>query len=131
MTHTVRTVIMSALIALMLAVTSVPCHADEGGFETVFRNALYGGLAGALVGGALLAFTHRPADHLDYVGYGAAGGILAGAVYGTAKAATALAEVENGKVRLAVPTVVPDYVPSRGHGEGGVIVSAQVLRGKF
>ncbi|AJE04857.1 hypothetical protein GPICK_07825 [Geobacter pickeringii] len=120
------------MIAVMLAVTAVPSHAEEGGFEGIFRNALYGGLAGALVGGALLAFTHRPADHLDYLGYGAAGGILAGAAYGTVRAATALAEVENGSVKIAMPTIVPDYVPARGsRTEGGVIISAQVLRGKF
>ncbi|BDV43166.1 hypothetical protein GURASL_20890 [Geotalea uraniireducens] len=119
------------VVAAWLIGLSSPCFADDSGFESIFRNALYGGMAGGLVGAAVLAFTHKPANHLDYIGYGAAGGVLAGAAYGVVKSAHALAEVENGKVRLAVPTVVPDYVPAGAHGPGAVVVSAELLRGKF
>lgn len=127
----VRLAIVCAVAVGILVGASVPCHAEEAGFETIFRNALYGGLAGALVGGAVLAFTHKPGDHLDYLGYGAAGGVLAGAAYGTLKVGKALAEVENGKVRLAMPTIMPDFIPAGARGEGAVMLSAQVLRGKF
>lgn len=119
------------VVAALVIGLSSPCLADDSGFESIFRNAFYGGLAGGLVGAAVLAFTHKPADHLDYIGYGAAGGVLAGATYGVVKSARALAEVENGKVKLAVPTVVPDYVPAGARGPGSVIISAELLRGKF
>jgi len=122
--------LLVGVIILLLTVWCTPCKADDA-FEGIFRNAVYGGLVGGLVGAALLVFTHKPGDHLDYIGFGAAGGVLAGVAYGAVKTTRALAEVENGKVKLAVPTIIPDYVPARTRGEGGVILTAEVLRGRF
>ena len=122
--------ILVGIVFLLLTLWCVPCKADDT-FEGIFRNAIYGGLVGGLVGAALLAFTDKPGDHLDYIGYGAAGGVLAGAAYGTVKTTQALAEVENGKVKLALPTIVPDYIPAGAKGEREVILTAEVLRGKF
>lgn len=122
--------ILVGIMFLLLMVWCTPCKAEDT-FEGIFRNSLYGGLVGGLVGAALLAFTDHPGDHLDYIGYGAAGGVLAGAAYGVVKTTQALAEVDNGKVKLAVPTIVPGYVPAGAKGESEVILTAEVLRGRF
>ena len=127
----VRRMAIVGLAALILTVWSVPSHAEEAGFGTIFSNALYGGLSGALVGAAVMAFTKKPGDHLDYIGYGAAGGVLAGTAYGLVKTAKALAELDNGTVKLAMPTIVPDYIPAGAKGEGGMMITAELLRGKF
>ena len=51
--------------AVLLTSMSVPCLATDNAFKEIFEDAFYGGLAGTLIGGALIAFTHKPADHLD------------------------------------------------------------------
>lgn len=127
---TVQRGILVGITFLLLMVWCTPCKAEDT-FEGIFHNALYGGLAGGLVGAALLVFTDKPGDHLDYIGYGAAGGVLAGTAYGVAKTTRALAELENGKVKLAVPSIVPDYVRTGADGEREVVLMAEVLRGRF
>lgn len=71
----------SAVVALTLLCIATPCFAEESGIKTLFQDAFYGGLTGGLVGAALLAFTKKPGTHLDYIGYGAAGGVIVGAAY--------------------------------------------------
>ncbi|RNC70372.1 MAG: hypothetical protein ED859_06040 [Desulfuromonadales bacterium] len=126
-----RQFIFALFVVLPLSLFAAPCRAEDDGAVTIFRNSFYGGLAGGLVGAALLAFTEKPGNHLDYIGYGAAAGVIAGAAYGVVKSTRALAEVENGKVKLAMPTILPDYIPAGARGEGGVVLMAEVLRGKF
>ncbi len=128
--NTAQRAILVGTMFLLLVVWCTPSKADDT-FEGIFRNAVYGGLVGGLVGAAFLVFTDKPGDHLDYIGYGAAGGVLAGTAYGTVKTTRALAEMENGKVKLAVPTIVPDYVPVGTKGEREVVLTAEVLRGRF
>ncbi|GAM11724.1 hypothetical protein OR1_04040 [Geobacter sp. OR-1] len=120
-----------AIAVTMLTSISVPCRAAENPFVETFQSAFYGGLAGALVGGALLAFTKHPSDHLDYVGYGGAGGVLVGAAYGLAKASRSLAEYENGKVKFAIPTVIPELQEHAATGHTSVVFNAQLVRGTF
>lgn len=89
--------------------------AAENTFETVFKDGFYGGLAGALVGGAALAFRDNPGDHLDYISIGAAVGVFVGVTYGLVSESRALAEIENGKAVFRLP--VPDIrVSSFGPG---------------
>ena len=127
---------MKKLLAVITAVTilssvSVPCQAADNPFVDTFQSALYGGLAGALVGGALLVFAKHPGDHLDYIAYGGAGGVIVGAVYGVAKASKSLAEYENGKVKFAIPTVVPELRQNAGNGATSVVFNTQLVRGTF
>lgn len=124
-----RIISLLTIISLLSSVTSA--FADDNAFREVFRDAFYGGAAGALVGAALMAFTKKPADHLDYLAYGAASGILAGAAYGVAKSARALAEINNGKVRIAMPTVIPDLVESPVTRQTTITWRADILRGTF
>jgi hypothetical protein len=114
----------------MLA-SAVPAIASDNVFRDVFEDALYGGAAGALVGAALLAFTRKPANHLDYMGYGAASGVLVGSAYGLVKSASSLAQIDNGIIRFAMPTVLPDFSDSPATRQTNITWRAALLRGTF
>jgi hypothetical protein len=114
--------------ALLLAVWSAPCHAAESTFKGIFTDAFYGGLTGTLVGGAIMAFAKRPADHLDYLGYGAAVGVLTGAAYGIGKA---VVEIDRGRVSFSMPTVIPEFKDANSKGQAPLFFTANLIRGKF
>lgn len=116
-------------VSFLAAVSSA--NAADNTLREVFEDAFYGAGIGALVGGALLVFTNKPADHLDYLGYGAATGVLAGTAYGLAKSARALAEIDNGRVRIAVPTIIPSLVESSSTRQATVMWQASLFRGTF
>lgn len=121
--------VIMALISVISAASS--SSAAESSLREVFQDALYGTGIGALVGGAFMVFTKKPADHFDYIGYGAALGALGGTAYGLAKSARSLAEIENGKVKFAVPTIIPDLVESPATRQISVMWHANILRGTF
>jgi hypothetical protein len=77
--------------------------ADENTFETVFKDGFYGGLAGALVGGAVLVFAENPKDHYIYIGYGAAIGVILGVTFGVVSATRSLAELDDHKLVFHLP----------------------------
>jgi len=115
----------------MLTSWSASCYASDNVFKDTFESAFYGGLVGTLVGGALLVFTKHPGDHLDYLAYGAAGGVLGGAGFGIIRSAKSLAEYENGKVKFALPTIIPELHESASTGQTSVSFNAQLIRGRF
>lgn len=117
--------------ALLIACWSSSCLAADNAFKDIFEDAFYGGLAGGLVGAAIMAFTKKPGDHLDMMGYGAAGGVLVGATYGLVKTTRSLVELDNGKVKLAMPTIMPDIQDTNSRGQTAVVVMAELIRGKF
>lgn len=117
--------------AVMICSLTVPCFAAGNAFKEIYEDSLYGGLAGTLIGAALMVFTKKPADHLDYMVYGAAGGVLAGATYGLITTTRSLAEFENGRVRFAMPTIVPDFLEANSKGQTAFLLKAELLRGKF
>lgn len=119
------------LAALLITSLSAPCSAADTAFREVFENALYGGLVGTLVGGALLAFTHKPTDHLDYLSIGAASGVLAGVGYTLAIQSKSLVTVENGKVKYALPAIIPEFRQADVKGVSAVMLKAELLSGKF
>lgn len=106
-------------------------RAGENAFRETFVSAFYGGAVGALVGGAMMVFTKKPADHFDYMGYGAAAGIIAGTAYGVAKSSRSLATIDNGSVRIALPTIIPDLTESPATRQMTVTWRADILRGTF
>jgi hypothetical protein len=122
---------MILISAFMGCFLTVPCFAAGNAFKEIYEDSLYGGLAGTLVGAAIMAFTKKPGDHLDYMIYGAAGGVLAGATYGLITTTRSLAEYENGKLRFAMPTIVPDFQEANSKGQTAFTLKAELLRGNF
>jgi uncharacterized membrane protein YebE (DUF533 family) len=123
-----KQIITIAVTLATLAGMSIPCSAADDAFKNLFENAAYGGLAGTLVGGALTVFTEKPSDHADYVYYGAAVGVLAGAAYGMFKTTKSLVTIENGNVKLAMPTIVPELQEANVKS---ITLKAELLRGSF
>jgi len=88
---------------------------QDSSMKTVFQDAGFGGLAGLLVGGALLVFTDEPGDHLDYLAYGAAVGVLAGAAFGIFSVSRPLFLVEQGGLRWQMPLLKAEMEqPAKG-----------------
>lgn len=114
----------------IFSTTTVAFAADDALKET-FTSAFYGGAIGALVGGACMVFQKKPADHWNYMAYGAATGVIAGVAYGLAKSARAFAEVENGRVKMAFPTIIPELVTSPGTRQTTIAWKTDLIRGSF
>jgi hypothetical protein len=119
------------LSLLILIIWTAPCSAAESAFKEVFQDALYGGVAGTLVGAAVMAFTKRTGEHLDYMGYGAAGGALVGAAVGLTLINRSLAELDKGKVKFAIPVVIPEFKDANAKGAGEIVLNTELLCGKF
>ena len=124
-----RIIVLMTLVSILCAATSA--FADDNAFRDTFLSAVYGGAVGALVGASLMVFTKKPLDHLDYMGFGAAAGVLAGTAYGVGKASRALASIENGNFKISMPTIIPDLVESPGTKQIIVSFRAEILRGTF
>ena len=119
------------LTATLITSLAVPCSAAESAFQEAFSNAFYGGLLGGLAGTALLVFAKKPADHVNYIYYGAAGGVLVGAAYGLAKSSKSLVSIENGNVKVAMPTIKPELQQTDAKGPMGLMVKADLLSATF
>ena len=126
-----KRMVTRALSFIILIIWTAPCSAAESAFKEVFQDAMYGGVTGTLIGAAVMAFTKRMGDHLDYMGYGAAGGAIVGAAVGLTLINRSLAEVENGKVKFAIPAIIPDFKDENPKGESEFAINAELLSGKF
>lgn len=124
-----RTVACLTFVAMLGATTFA--FAEDNAFRDTFQSAFYGGAVGALVGAALLVFTKKPVDHLDYMGFGAAAGVLAGTAYGVVKSARTLASFDNGSVKISMPKIMPDLVESAVTRQTTIAWRAEILRGTF
>jgi len=123
-----RVFISAIFSSTILFLILVPCHAAETAFNEIVQDSIYGGLAGTVVGAAVMAFSHKPGDHLEYMAYGAAAGALGGAAYGYFTS-RALVEVDNGKVKFAIPTVMPDLEGSSK--KSSVMITTKLIKGNF
>lgn len=127
-----KRVIMRLFAAVLYVIWDAPCFAAENFFKEIFLDTSYGVLTGSLVGAAVMAFAKRPDNHLDYLGYGAAGGVLAGATFGLGRMAKSLAELDdNGNVRFAIPAIIPSHQDTNSKGQSEYVVSTLLLSGKF
>lgn len=124
-----KIVVVMTLVSLLTSASSA--LASDNTIREVFTDAFYGAAIGGLVGGAFMVFQDKPFDHLNYVAYGAASGVLVGTAYGLAKSARAFAEVENGKVKLAFPTIVPELTVSPSTHQTAVAWKTDLIRGTF
>ena len=129
MKHLRKLVVVMTLVSL-LSTTSSAFAADDT-IREVFTDAFYGAAIGGLVGGAIMVFQKKPFDHANFIAYGAASGVPVGTAFGLAKSARAFAEVENGRVKVAFPTVTPELVVSPGSSQTTVAWKADLVRGTF
>jgi hypothetical protein len=124
--------ILSAMIIVWIIGFSYPrtASAQDSGFKILFKDVIYGGLAGAVVGGAILAFVDDPEDHLDYIAKGAAVGVIAGAVFGLYDASTSVAELEDGTLYVGLP--VPEIrVDRESRGRNTISVGARLFKWRY
>ncbi|MFQ5736930.1 MAG: hypothetical protein ACE5GY_08725 [Thermodesulfobacteriota bacterium] len=103
---------ISALVLFFSFFTFSGNALAEDLMQTTLRDALYGGIVGALIGSAVLLLTDNPDDHLSYIPSGAGVGILAGAAYGIATSGVirtaSVAEVKDGKISFNLPTLTTE-----------------------
>jgi peptidoglycan/LPS O-acetylase OafA/YrhL len=134
-----KTVAIFALLAALSSSSlaySQPNYQQQYGspnlFADMFMDSLYGGAIGALVGGSLCILTQQPGKHLDRIGYGAAIGVLGGTAFAVANAArhSAFVEMDNNKVRFAMPTIQPS-VEKDNHHPAVVSANADLLALRF
>lgn len=123
--------LVTVLTLVSLLSTASSAFAADDTIREVFTDAFYGAGIGALVGSALMVFTKKPIDHIDRIAFGAASGVLVGTAVGLAKSARAFAEVENGRVKVAFPTITPELVVSPASRETTVAWKADLIRGTF
>ena len=123
-----RVLVCTAFSTAFFLILQTPCQAAETAFKEILKDSVYGGLTGTVLGAVVLAFSRKAGDHLEYMAYGAAAGVLGGAAYGYF-ASRALIEVDKDKIRFAIPTVIPDFKdPSR---KTNLVVTTEIIKGKF
>lgn len=122
---------VAVMTLVSLLSTTSSAFAGDDTIREVFTDAFYGAAIGGLIGGALMVFTNKPLKHFDRITYGAASGVLVGTAYGLAKSARAFAEVENGRVKFALPVITPELVDSPASGQTTVAWRADLIRGSF
>jgi len=125
------------VVLILLAALALPgtARADDIALQKIFRNAMYGGALGALVGGALLAFKDKPGDHWDFITIGAASGVLVGAAWGIYDSSTRnpYVSIENGRIHAALPLPeVTRWAPSEAdRGRTETLVTTRLVGVRF
>ncbi len=95
--------LMFAMITLCLPIKAEAAQQDND-MLVVLKSSFYGGLTGALIGTAILAFRDKPSDHTEDIQIGAGVGIIVGTLYGLAKTTQAFVQVEDGNLTVQMPT---------------------------
>jgi hypothetical protein len=104
-----KKMILVVLISLVFVTSKGVVYAhSEDSLRDVVADSLYGGLAGALVGVATLAFVGEPEDHTDNIKVGAGIGMILGTVYGTMKVTRSVAKWDDGKMTVGFPAIQLD-----------------------
>lgn len=98
---------ISAVLFVFILSVFIPASsmAGEVSGKDILKDSFYGGLLGGLIGGALLVFRDDRSDHLDMIAYGAATGVIVGAVFGLTRAGKALSEFQDGQFYVQFPTI--------------------------
>ena len=115
-----QTVVVVLLISMILMMAPGKAKAYENDVQEVLKSSFYGGLTGALIGAAFLAFRDKPGDHLQDISVGAGVGVILGTIYGIGKTTQAFAEVKEGSVAFHFPTLQLD-VDKRNRSVRGLV----------
>ena len=92
---------LAVVLALIISVFTTRSFALDG--EIIFKDAMYGAAIGGLAGGALYLVDSN--DFGAKVGIGVFLGLLAGAAIGVYESEGAFVQIDNGKVKLAMPDI--------------------------
>jgi len=95
---------MTIAIVAAVGLAAPQAKAVDIEVQTVFEDAMYGAAIGAAIGLGAMLLTDKPSDNWDYIVKGTGVGILGGAAYGMYVSSRAMAQIEDGKVKVAVPT---------------------------
>ncbi|MBI4949322.1 MAG: hypothetical protein HY955_04160 [Deltaproteobacteria bacterium] len=122
-------------LALVFTLLTFSVARAEDVMQQTMRDAIYGGVVGALVGAAVLLLTDNPDDHLGYIPTGAGVGVLAGVAYGVATSGmmitSSAAEVEDGKITFNMPTIKKEKVYDEIANRYEEIEQVDLIRVKF
>lgn len=100
-----KAVVVMLLAFLVVTLAPPQAEAQRNNMREVLESSFYGGLTGALIGGAFLALRDKPGDHLKDLRIGAAAGVIVGTIYGLVKTTRAFAEYNNGEFAFSIPTI--------------------------
>lgn len=89
---------------LLMASNPATARAADYEMQTVFEDAMYGGAIGALLGAGFMLVSSKPSNNWDYIVTGAGVGIIAGTAYGLYTSSRGLAQIEDGKMMVGMPT---------------------------
>lgn len=103
---------MAMALTALTGIAAQPAKAVDFEVQTVFEDAMYGAAIGAAVGLGAMLLTDRPSDNWDFIVKGTGIGILGGAAYGMYVSSRSLAQIENGRVRVAMPVPSLRRAPS-------------------
>ncbi|MFQ5454931.1 MAG: hypothetical protein ACE5EA_01855 [Nitrospirota bacterium] len=77
-----KKIVVLLLIFALIFTASSKTFAEDLPIVGILKNSLYGGVIGSILGTAVIAFTDKPSDNLNFIARGAAIGVFAGTIYG-------------------------------------------------
>lgn len=107
--------ILVAVVLICLAPRVSDAQSDYS-LKEVVVDAMYGGLAGALIGAATMTFEEKPSDHWEKVQVGVGVGVILGSLYGTVRVSRSLVELKSGTMAVQFPSLSIDPVASHEKG---------------
>jgi len=119
---------MAIAMVTAMGVAAPQAKAVDFEVQTVFEDAMYGAAIGAAVGLGAMLLTDTPSDNWDFIVKGTGIGILGGAAYGMYVSSRAVAQIENGKVKVAMPTPKFRRAPS---DPGAMAMQVDLISSRF
>lgn len=119
-------------IVMILAVSLMPLPVSAAGnndVQNVLDDSLYGAGLGALVGLGAALVSSQPSNNWNYITRGAGVGIILGAGYGLFRTSKSFAEVEDGVIRLGMPS--PEFAFANTAQGLDLVMKTDLIRGSF
>jgi len=114
--------------------TGSKAMAEDSLAHTV-KSAIYGGVIGGLISGAVVLLSGDTGNNLGYIPTGIGAGVLLGTAYGivTSEAVQdrSFSEIENGKFNLNIPTIKSSATFDKKTRTYEVVESLDLLRVHF
>jgi|GEM_PF-1574268 len=133
----IRKALLCALVLAMAVSLAHPgaAAAEDIALKKIMRNGAYGGIVGAMIGGALLAFVHNRSDHLEFISTGAAAGVLVGVAWGVydSSSGNPYVMIEDGKLHAAwsPPRVFRGAASVADRGRRETVLAARLVGVRF